>query len=138
MELEEALKAYLPRREALRPKQEQQRAAFLDRFPLSAWPQLKLDDYALNSPDYRNSYSYFLEWGTPDLGSMSGGSAQKHVIFKRNTGEWSYPSGYGHVESAWDALRSAFVKMFELAQQGDWTSTSELDILRGAKVDRLV
>jgi 5-methylcytosine-specific restriction protein B len=137
VELEEALKAYLPRREALRPKQEEQRSAFLDRFPLSVWPQLTLDDYALNTPDYRNSYSYFLEWGTPDLGSISGGSAQKHVIFKRNTGEWAYPSGYGNVESAWDALRSAFVKMFELAQQGDWTSTSELDILRGAKVVRL-
>ncbi|KQY07954.1 hypothetical protein ASD37_08235 [Mycobacterium sp. Root135] len=91
----------------------------------------------MNSPDYRNSYSYYLEWGTPDLGSISGGSAQKHVIFKRNSGEWAYPSGFGNVESAWDGLRSAFVKMFELAQQGDWTSTSEIDILRGAKVVRL-
>ena len=137
MELEEALGAYLPRREALRPKQEQQQSAFLDRFPLSTWPQLTLDEFALNTPDYRNSYSYFLEWGTPDLGSISGGSAAKHVIFKRNTGEWAYPSGYGNVESAWETLRSAFVKMFELARKEDWTSTSELDILRGAKVVRL-
>jgi 5-methylcytosine-specific restriction protein B len=137
VEIEDALAAYLPRREALRGKQEQQRAAFLDRFPLTTWPQLSLDGYALNTPDYRNSYSYLLEWGTPDLGSISGGSAHKHVIFKRNTGEWSYPSGFGTVDAAWEALRSGFIKMFDLAQQGDWTSTSEIDILRGAKVVRL-
>ena len=107
------------------------------RFPLESWPQLTFDDYSLNTPDYRNSYSYFLEWGTPDLGSISGGSSHKHVIFKRDYGEWSYPSGYGSVESAWEALKSGFIKMFDLARQGDWTSTSEIDILRGAKVVRL-
>lgn len=137
MELKEALASYLPRHEAQRPTREAQRSAFLKRFPLESWQHLTLNDYALNSPDYRNSYSYFLEWGTPDLGSISGGSAHKHVIFKRNTGEWAYPSGYGNVESAWEALRAGFVKMFDLAQQGDWTSTSEIDILRGARVVRL-
>lgn len=137
MDFEDALAEYLPRREVLRPKQDAQQSAFLQRFPLVSWPDLTLDDYALNTPDYRNSYSYFLEWGTPDLGSISGGSANKHVIFKRNTGEWSYPSGYGGIDSAWDALRAGFIRMFELAQTGDWTSTSEIDILRGAKMVRL-
>jgi 5-methylcytosine-specific restriction protein B len=137
VELEEALAEYLPHREAERPKLEAQRSAFLKRFPLESWPELTLDDYALNSPDYRNSYSYFLEWGTPDLGSIAGGSAHKHVIFKRNSGEWAYPSGWGNVESAWEALKAGFIKMFALAQQGDWTSTSEIDILRGARVVRL-
>jgi 5-methylcytosine-specific restriction protein B len=137
VELKDALAEYVPRREAQRPKLEAQRSAFLNRFPLESWPGLTLDDYALNSPDYRNSYSYFLEWGTPDLGSISGGSAHKHVIFKRNNGEWAYPSGYGNVESAWEALKAGFIKMLDLAQQGDWTSTSEIDILRGARVVRL-
>lgn len=137
MDFDEALARFGPLEEARRAAQEQQHSAFLARFPLDSWPQLTLDDYALNSPDFRNSYSYFLEWGTPDLGSISGGSAHKHVIFKRNNGEWAYPSGYGNVESAWDALRSGFTTMFDLARQGDWTSTSEIDILRGAKVVRL-
>jgi 5-methylcytosine-specific restriction enzyme B len=141
VELKEALASYLPRRRAQQPKLDAQRSAFLTRFPLESWPQMTLEDYSLNTPDFRNSYSYVLEWGTPDLGSISGGSSQKHVIFKRDSGEWSgewsYPSGYGNVESAWEALKSGFIKMFGLAGQGDWTSTSEIDILRGAKVVRL-
>ena len=137
MDFTEALAEFLPTRPALQLKQDQQHSAFLQRFPRESWPQLTLDDYALNTPDYRNSYSYFLEWGTPDLGSISGNNANKHVIFKRNSGEWSFPSGYGSVESAWDALKAGFVKMFDLARAGDWTSTSEIDILRGAKMVRL-
>ncbi len=34
-------------------------------------------------------------------------------------------------------MKSGFIKMFDLARQGDWTSTSEIDILRGAKMVRL-
>ena len=125
------------RSETLRARQKDQRSAFLARFPRDGWSALDLDDYALNTPEYRNSYSYFLEWGTPDLGSISGGSAHKHVIFKRNTGEWAFPSGYSSVDEAWRALRDGFVQMFDLAANGEWTSTSEIDILRGAKVVRL-
>ncbi|ULP37680.1 AAA family ATPase [Mycolicibacterium rufum] len=137
MKISEALDGYLPKLKAEREKQEQQRAGFLERFPRSVWPDLPLDRYALNTPDYRNSYSYLLEWGTPDLGSISGGSAKKHVIFRRNSGEWSFPPGFASVDTAWEALRSAFMTMFDLADLGDWTSTSEIDMLRGARVVRL-
>ncbi|MEE4025054.1 AAA family ATPase [Gordonia sp. PKS22-38] len=98
---------------------------------------MTLSDYALNTPDFRNSYSYFLEWGTPNLGSISGGSAHKHVIFRRNSGEWAYPRGYANVEEAWSDLHSGFLRMFDLADRGEWTSTSEIDILRGARTVRL-
>ena len=57
VDFKEALAGYLPHREGLRAKQEAQRSAFLNRFPRDSWPQLTLDDYALNTPDYRNSYS---------------------------------------------------------------------------------
>ncbi|WJG11399.1 AAA family ATPase [Gordonia sp. Swx-4] len=138
MEFEEAISAGHPNRdEALKKRQSEQHAAFLERFPLGAWRDMSLEDYALNAGKIRNNYSYFLEWGTPELGSIAGGSAHKHVLFRRTTGEWAYPSGYSSVEEAWDALRDGFNQMFEIAEQGDWTSTSEIDILRGAKVVRL-
>ncbi|MDS1116638.1 AAA family ATPase [Gordonia westfalica] len=138
MELNKAIAAgHANRDETLQARQAQQHAAFLERFPLASWGDVSLADYALNAGNTRNNYSYFLEWGTPELGSIAGGSAHKHVIFRRTTGEWAYPSGYANVEEAWAALHSGFNQMFELAQQGDWTSTSEIDILRGAKVVRL-
>lgn len=138
MEFEEAIAAGLANRdESLRDTQAQQQASFLDRFPLETWREMSLADYALNAGKTRNNYSYFLEWGTPELGSIAGGSAHKHVLFRRTTGEWAYPSGYASVEEAWAALHNGFTQMFELAERGDWTSTSEIDILRGAKVVRL-
>lgn len=139
MEFEEAIEAgYGERDEHLRAAQAQQRAAFLERFPLDLWEDdITLADYALNAGKPRNNYSYFLEWGTPDLGSIAGGSAAKHVIFKRSSGEWYFPSGYGSVDEAWATLREGFTTMFDLASRGEWTSTSEIDILRGAKVVRL-
>lgn len=135
MEFDEAIAAgYADRDEGTRAQQEKERAAFLERFPLESWQDMTLAEYALNAGNIRNNYSYFLEWGTPNLGSIAGGSAHKHVIFRRTTGEWAYPSGYGSVDETWAALHSGFNRMIELAQQGDWTSTSEIDILRGAKV----
>ena len=83
VEFQAAVATYVGQRPAdLRERQNTQHEAFLDRFPISRWldGDIELDDYALNTPDFRNSYSYFLEWGTPNLGSISGGSSHKHVI----------------------------------------------------------
>ncbi|UCZ90705.1 McrB family protein [Gordonia sp. WA4-43] len=140
MEFQAAVATYVGQRPAdLRERQNTQHEAFLDRFPISRWldGDIELDDYALNTPDFRNSYSYFLEWGTPNLGSISGGSSHKHVIFKRNSGGWAYPSGYSDVSEAWAALKAGFRTMLDLAQNNDWASTSEIDILRGARTVRL-
>lgn len=138
MEFHEAIAAgHADRDEEVQAEQERQRTAFLERFPLESWQDMTLAHYALNAGNLRNNYSYFLEWGTPNLGSIAGGSAHKHVIFRRTTGEWAYPSGFGSVDEAWAALHIGFKRMFELASEGDWTSTSEIDILRGAKVVRL-
>jgi 5-methylcytosine-specific restriction protein B len=108
---------------------------FLGAFPRSAWESLTLDRYALGTENTRESYSYALEWGTPDLGSIRGGSSLKHVIFRRRKdGEWHYPVAYSDVDEAWAALRSDFRTLLDFADQGRWADITSLSALQGATV----
>ncbi|GAB06395.1 AAA domain-containing protein [Gordonia amarae] len=137
MLFEESVQALVERPESLRATQQDEHDSFLERFPLERWPDMTLDDYALGTGASTPGYSHQLEFGTPNLGSIRGGSATKHVVFRRANGEWSFPSGFAGVDDAWQRLRTGFVRMFELAQAGEWAKTAEIDILRGAKTVRL-
>ncbi len=114
---------------------ERQHDEFLEAFPRSAWESMTLDRYALGTANTRESYSYALEWGTPDLGSIRGGSSLKHVIFKRRKdGEWHYPVAYPDVDKAWGALRGDFKTLLDYADQGQWGDLTSLSALQGATV----
>lgn len=83
---------------------EKQRADILARFPLHAWPSMKLEQYALGQENSEDTYCRWLEFRSDDLGSMSGGSAMKMVIFKRKSQDgWYYPeSHFRSLASAWE------------------------------------
>ncbi|HET9118608.1 MAG TPA: hypothetical protein VFN75_11145, partial [Pseudonocardiaceae bacterium] len=57
-------------------------------FPITGWSELPLERYALGLGTQEETYCRLLEYGTHALGSMSGGSAAKHIIYRHNTGEW--------------------------------------------------
>lgn len=117
---------------------EQQHAAFLERFPRTAWDDMTLEQYALGTERTRESYSYALEWGTTRLGSIRGGTSAKHVIFqRRSNGAWHYPSAYESVETAWLDLRQAFRRALELASEARWSDIALLAPLATAKVVKL-
>jgi 5-methylcytosine-specific restriction protein B len=108
---------------------------FLTAFPRSIWESMTLQQYALGTEHARESYSYALEWGTPDLGSIRGGTSLKHVIFRRRKdGEWHYPVGYSDVDEAWTALRNDFRRLLEYGAEGRWADVSSLTALQGATV----
>jgi len=68
-----------------------------------------------------------LEYNSTELGSIKGGSAKKHLIYKAKDGWYFDPhKGYNGVQDAWEAVRSAFVQAFELAQAGQF---GEIDAL---------
>lgn len=116
---------------------EQQRAEVLQRFPLEAWPDLPLERYALGQEDSHDTYCYWLEFGTSQMGSIGGGSASKHIIYKhKNKPGWYFSAEYSDVSQAWVAVRSAFVEMFALAQAGKWEKIIELDAISGGRVLR--
>src|SRR3954467_6258289 len=88
---------------------ERERAEVIGRFPRDAWPQLALVDYAVGLED-PNTYCRRVEFSTPNLGSIKGGSSNKLLIFKRKTGDgWYYDeAAFTSVEEAWERVREDF------------------------------
>lgn len=111
---------------------EKERKEILSRFPVESWAKLALERYALGLEN-SDTYSWWLEFGSPHLGSMAGGSARKHVIYKKK-GEsgWYFPRKYNTLEEAWNAVRSGFVKAFEFAKEGQWADVDGIESLLGA------
>ena len=106
---------------------DQQRQEVAGRFPLDGWPTLTLERYALGQANTQESYCWWMEFGTPAVCSMRGGSAKKHIIFKRNDGNWYFDRDtYATVEDAWVAVRSGFVEAFAKAADGDFEGIDQI------------
>jgi len=100
-------------------------------FPLADWPSLPVERYALGPPDSKASLCYRLEFGSPELGSIRGGSARKLIIYARGDGSgWFYDPTFESHQAAWEAVRSGFVRAFELARQGEVGAVDDIDALR--------
>jgi 5-methylcytosine-specific restriction enzyme B len=132
--LREAIRHYDPSHNAEDLAEgERQRAEILHRFPLDAWPTMALEQYALGQPDFTNTYSRWLEFGSLHLGRLAGGNAGKHLIYRRkDQSSWVYPTRYNSVAEAWEAVRAGFVQMFDLAQKGEWDQIDDLKDLQGS------
>ncbi len=131
---EEAIQAY--DRSPLRAKveaAERERLEILSRFPLADWPTMPLERYALGTPNSTETFSRWLEFATPNIASIKGGSALKHLIFKRaGDAGWYFERKYSSVEEAWDHVRGGFVEAFRLAGEGRFEEIGELSAINSA------
>jgi 5-methylcytosine-specific restriction enzyme B len=134
--IEEALVTYDKRKHEEHVRlAEIERNEMRQRFPLDAWADTTLERYALGQPNYAETYCWWLEFGTLHMGSMRGGSAVKHLIYKyKSKPGWYYRPQYSNEQEAWHELRAAFVRMFELAQAGRWDEIGELEALSGGRM----
>lgn len=114
---------------------EDERKQVLSQFPLEEWATLPLSRFALgqaapsgNGP----TYCRLMEFGTPNLGSIKGGSAAKHIMYHHNSGEWRVAAPLRGMEplEAWEELRRQFVRAFEAMAAGDFEAVDDLEVLR--------
>lgn len=132
--LEEALAAWSREADAdaLRAA-EAERADVVARFPRESWPDLAVERYALGTERSAESYCYAMEFGSPHLGSISGGSSRKLLIFRRRgTGEWWFDRRFSTLQQAWTATRAAFVRALDLAASGDLLAIGDLEPINWA------
>ena len=105
---------------------DQTRRDFVHKFPTAGWADLPLERYALGVGDAGDSVSGCVEFRTPDLGGVGGGSAAKHVIFKRKGRPgWYYPQPFKNEQEAWTGLRAGVVAMLDHASAGRWEEAAE-------------
>ena len=57
------------------------REAFVKAFPIGSWETMELERYALGQPNSDETACWWLEFKTRPVGSMSGGSSAKHIIY---------------------------------------------------------
>ncbi|MDB4872818.1 MAG: GTPase subunit of restriction endonuclease-like protein, partial [Gemmatimonadales bacterium] len=106
-------------------------AQVLRDFPLDSWPDMPLERYALGTPDYTNSFCHRMEFGTPALCSMKGGSAKKHLVYQRKSDHtWYFDPAYGNEQEAWSAVRAGFAGAFDAAREGRLTDIDLIEALR--------
>ncbi|PKO01263.1 MAG: hypothetical protein CVU42_00190 [Chloroflexi bacterium HGW-Chloroflexi-4] len=118
---------------------EKERQEILQRFPIFDWPAMPLEKYALGLPQSADSFCRWLEFNSPHLGSMRGGSAGKHIIYKHKNqpGWYYYYQSMKDENEAWDAVRGDFVKAFQAANEGRWDDIDALPYLHGANALKL-
>lgn len=106
---------------------EKERQEVLKRFPLADWPTMALTRYALGQGNKQDCFCWWLEFGTPHVGSMKGGNARKHIIYKQNNGDWWFDrQSFNTEQEAWEAVRSGFCKAFEKAKHGEWNNIDDI------------
>ncbi len=114
---------------------EDERKQVLAQFPLEEWAKLPLERYALGQgspPGSGPTYCRLMEFGTPHLGSIKGGSAAKHIMYHHNSGEWrlAAPLRGMDPQDAWAELRGQFVRAFDAVGAGDFEALDDLEVLR--------
>lgn len=105
-----------------------------EQFPLAGWSTMSLGEYALGtgrSEDGPPAYCRLLEFGTDAIGSIRGGSAAKHIIYRHRSGEWRRVAPLKKLdpEAAWEWVRAEFVTAFASARSGDFDVIDELETL---------
>src|SRR5687768_10687666 len=117
--LEQALQSWDRKSAAVRCAEgEQIRQEIIKRFPIEGCPTLPLERYALGQEDSSDTFCRWLEFKSTPLGSISGGSALKHIIYKhRSKPGWYFPQEFANEREAWEKLRADVVTMLKRAHE---------------------
>ncbi len=95
---------------------EQLREEFVRRFPKERLNELTLEQYALGTDNYRDSFCYWVEFGTKKLGHI-GGTAAKFGIWKSKQG-WRWNRMYEGPEDALSRIKRGLTALVQAAEQG--------------------
>lgn len=103
----------------LRNREESLRRQFLERFPASGISELTLEQYSLGLEPKENSFCYWLEYKTEDLGNIQGGNAFKFLVyFDRNERTYKFVNRYKTKEEAFTSVKSGLVELLRLGAEG--------------------
>jgi 5-methylcytosine-specific restriction protein B len=105
-----------------RMREETLRQQFLEKFPASGLASMKLEQYSLGLESTENSFCYWLEFKTKKLGSISGNTARKFVVFfDKKKGEYWFPDKYKSKEDAFASVKSGILELIRLGTEGRFT-----------------
>ncbi|MGR5543960.1 AAA family ATPase [Vibrio sp. PNB22_2_2] len=118
-------------------KQKELWNAFLKRWPIEELKKLKIEQYV--STDDQDTFTYWLETKTRELGSIQGNTSAKFGIYKRNR-EGKEQSGIGHGEvytwrtrygnnesEVFSYVKDVLIQIAQAAYDGDLKTIDNID-----------
>ncbi|MGR5243373.1 AAA family ATPase [Vibrio sp. PNB23_22_6] len=118
-------------------KQKELWDAFLKRWPIEELKKLKIEQYV--STDDQDTFTYWLETKTRELGSIQGNTSAKFGIYKRNR-EGKEQSGIGHGEvytwrtrygnnesEVFSYVKDVLIQVAQAAYDGDLKTIDNID-----------
>ena len=113
---------------------------FLQQFPIENLGNMTLDEYT--NLDKEDSFCYWLETKTTELGSISGGSSYKFGIYRYNktpkldNGKYACDEKYAWssrlgqtAQEAFSCVRDAIVRIAHHARNAEWEEIEKIDVL---------
>ena len=110
---------------------------FLKKFPLESLKTMPLETYVTNRDDQQSSFCYMVEFGTKELGDISGSPAQKFGIYRwkndpstnsyvHNFGKYAWQKRLGNsAQEAYEKIRQEVYKIATLADKGDFDTIAK-------------
>lgn len=103
------------------------RDEFIKRFPPETVGQLTLEQYALGHDRSHDSFCYWLEFKTHDLGSISGGSVGKFgVWWDKKDANWKCNQMFSDPQDALSRLTRGIALLVEAAQKEQYDKLDEI------------
>jgi hypothetical protein len=107
---------------------EKLRDEFVSRFPPSRIPLLSLDDY-VEGKGNKDSFCYWVEWKTSELGRIQGANASKFgVFFDKKTQHYKFTKKFKSESAAIIFLREQIIRLLEAGR------TKNLEVIRQIEI----
>lgn len=115
---------------------------FLTRWSINNIKKMKLSDYvSIKDMKYKNTFTYYLEYKTKNLGEIGGVPMTKFAIyqtkkdigmrwFKKTTNNYAYNTKLGNnIKSAFESLKNQILEIAQNAQRGEFSNLEETTCL---------
>ncbi|HZH29908.1 MAG TPA: AAA family ATPase [Pyrinomonadaceae bacterium] len=95
------------------------REEFVRRFPKEKLSEMTLNEYALGTEEYKDSFCYWLEYKTQGLGSIKGGNTRKFGLWwDWKGGMWRWIKVYASPEDALNRIKQGLSALVSAAEAG--------------------
>jgi 5-methylcytosine-specific restriction protein B len=110
------------------PELDALREEFNRLFPKQNIGEMTLEQYALGTEKFRDSFCYWLEWKTIVLGSIKGGTSSKLGVWYNQESGWQFNKTYGSPEEAFESIRAGLVKLISAADENRFDELDNIGI----------
>jgi 5-methylcytosine-specific restriction protein B len=103
------------------------REEFVRKFPVSSIPDLTLERYALGIEPKKESFCYWLEYKTEELGKIGGVGAITHIVFySKKQQKWIFEERFPDERAAFQSVKDGIIQLLQLAGENKFDEVEKV------------